>query len=98
MTSTAPGWYPNGDQWETYWDGTQWTDQHRPVQPAGMPAPPLMWDLNFSSAPSSLYADAPEGSAIAATLDGGETARTPTLRSTPTESSGRWRGAYLAGR
>ncbi len=40
MSSIAPGWYPNGEQWETYWDGTQWTDQHRPVAPAGMPAPP----------------------------------------------------------
>lgn len=38
--STPAGWYPNGDQWETYWDGTAWTDQHRPVQPIGMPAPP----------------------------------------------------------
>ncbi|WP_153302182.1 DUF2510 domain-containing protein [Microbacterium foliorum] len=40
MTSTAPGWYANGDQWETYWDGTQWTGQHRPVAPPAMPAPP----------------------------------------------------------
>lgn len=40
MTSTPAGWYPNGDQWETYWDGAQWTDQHRAVAPAGMPAPP----------------------------------------------------------
>lgn len=38
--STPAGWYPNGDQWETYWDGSGWTDQHRPVAPAGMPAPP----------------------------------------------------------
>lgn len=28
--STPAGWYPNGDQWETYWDGAAWTDQHRP--------------------------------------------------------------------
>ena len=38
--STAAGWYPNGDQWETYWDGEQWADQHRPVgKPAGAGAP-----------------------------------------------------------
>lgn len=40
MSTNAAGWYPNGDQWETYWDGAQWTDQHRQVAPAGMPAPP----------------------------------------------------------
>ena len=34
MTNTPAGWYPNGDQWETYWDGAQWTDQHRPRQAA----------------------------------------------------------------
>lgn len=28
--STPAGWYPNGDDWETYWDGAAWTDQHRP--------------------------------------------------------------------
>nr|WP_274635518.1 SHOCT domain-containing protein [Microbacterium bovistercoris] len=27
--STPAGWYPNGDDWETYWDGTSWTDQNR---------------------------------------------------------------------
>ena len=32
--SAAPGWYPNGDKWETYWDGTQWLDTHRPVEAA----------------------------------------------------------------
>lgn len=40
MSSTPAGWYPNGDQWETYWDGTQWTEQHRAIAPAGMPTPP----------------------------------------------------------
>lgn len=40
MTSNSAGWYPNGDEWESYWDGTQWTGEHRPVAPAGMPAPP----------------------------------------------------------
>lgn len=40
LMSTPAGWYPNGDQWETYWDGSGWTDQHRPVAPVGMPAPP----------------------------------------------------------
>ena len=38
--STAAGWYPNGDQWETYWDGEQWADRHRPVgKPAGTVSP-----------------------------------------------------------
>lgn len=31
MSMGAPaGWYANGDEWETYWDGSGWTDQHRP--------------------------------------------------------------------
>ncbi|WP_307218441.1 SHOCT domain-containing protein [Microbacterium sp. SORGH_AS_0888] len=35
MSTGAPaGWYPNGD-YETYWDGSQWTDQHRPKTDAG---------------------------------------------------------------
>ncbi len=38
--STPAGWYPNGDDWETYWDGTAWTDQHRPKGPQGPPPPP----------------------------------------------------------
>lgn len=62
MTSTAPGWYPNGDQWETYWDGTQWTEQHRPVQPAGMPAPP--------APPSTVTATAEPSGAAAYSDDG----------------------------
>lgn len=40
MSTTPAGWYANGDDWETYWDGQQWTDQHRAAGPAGMPAPP----------------------------------------------------------
>lgn len=40
MTNTPAGWYPNGDQWETYWDGAQWTDQHRPKAPSSPPPPP----------------------------------------------------------
>jgi|SRR6185312_13334848 len=28
--STPAGWYPNGEEWETYWDGNAWTDQNRP--------------------------------------------------------------------
>lgn len=35
----AAGWYANGDEWETYWDGSAWTDQHRPKQPPMPPAP-----------------------------------------------------------
>ena len=38
--STPAGWYPNGDDWETYWDGSGWTDQHRPKQPPVPTAPP----------------------------------------------------------
>ena len=37
--STPAGWYPNGDDWETYWDGSAWTDQHRPKEPF-LPPPP----------------------------------------------------------
>lgn len=37
--STPAGWYPNGDNWETYWDGTAWTEQHRSKEPQ-LPAPP----------------------------------------------------------
>lgn len=46
--STPAGWYPNGDHWETYWDGEAWTDRHRPRQaataapePATEPATPV---------------------------------------------------------
>lgn len=38
--STPAGWYPNGDDWETYWDGTSWTDQHRSKGPQAPPPPP----------------------------------------------------------
>lgn len=31
MGGAAAGWYANGPAWETYWDGTQWLDQHRQV-------------------------------------------------------------------
>lgn len=31
MSGAAAGWYANGTDWETYWDGTQWLDQHRPI-------------------------------------------------------------------
>lgn len=37
--STPAGWYPNGDHWETYWDGTAWTEQHRPRAAAPVAAP-----------------------------------------------------------
>lgn len=36
MTQTPPtpaGWYPQGDG-ERWWDGTQWSDHTRPLQPA----------------------------------------------------------------
>lgn len=32
--STPAGWYPNGDDWETHWDGAAWTNQHRPLNEA----------------------------------------------------------------
>ncbi len=41
---TPPGWYPDpsGGSGQRYWDGTQWTDQHQPAQPAQYtPAPPV---------------------------------------------------------
>lgn len=40
VVSMSAGWYPNGDDWETYWDGTAWTDQHRQKQPTPPPPPP----------------------------------------------------------
>jgi len=39
MSQNPAGWYPNGDEWESYWDGAAWTGEHRSVAP-GMPAPP----------------------------------------------------------
>ncbi|UIN31887.1 SHOCT domain-containing protein [Microbacterium binotii] len=30
IMGTPAGWYANGEHWETYWDGSSWTDQHRP--------------------------------------------------------------------
>lgn len=45
--SMPAGWYPNGDVYETYWDGSAWTDQHRaknappPPAPPAPPAPPI---------------------------------------------------------
>ena len=40
MSQNPEGWYPNGDEWETYWDGAAWTDQHRRTVHRGQPAPP----------------------------------------------------------
>lgn len=38
MSAVTPaGWYPNGEEWETYWDGSAWTDQHRPKSAADGP-------------------------------------------------------------
>ncbi|WP_407358044.1 DUF2510 domain-containing protein [Microbacterium sp. LTA6] len=37
--SMPAGWYPNGDDWETFWDGTAWTDQHRSKGPQTPPPP-----------------------------------------------------------
>lgn len=42
--STPAGWYPNGDHWDTYWDGSAWTDQHRP-RGASEPAPVAEVDI-----------------------------------------------------
>ncbi len=33
MSMASAGWYPNGDQWESYWDGERWLDMHRPIAP-----------------------------------------------------------------
>lgn len=30
MTSAPAGWYANGPEWETWWDGEQWSEHHRP--------------------------------------------------------------------
>lgn len=42
MSETPPGWHPQADGRERYWDGTQWTDQFRPAQgpPPEYPAAP----------------------------------------------------------
>lgn len=32
-----PGWYPTGDGWQRYWDGTQWTEHQAPVAAAATP-------------------------------------------------------------
>lgn len=65
MTDAAPaGWYPNGDQWETYWDGTAWTGEHRPrVGSSPVPVPvesrtlfPLEADgMTFELRPDGLH-------------------------------------------
>jgi uncharacterized protein len=31
----APGWYPAGDGYQWYWDGTAWTGDRAPLPPAG---------------------------------------------------------------
>ena len=33
-TAAQPGWYPNSDGGETWWDGQAWTDSQRPAQGA----------------------------------------------------------------
>ena len=38
--SAPAGWYPNGEKWETYWDGSAWTDQHRPREATPAAAAP----------------------------------------------------------
>lgn len=37
--SSTPGWYPQPDGQERYYDGDNWTDQVRAPQPAGAPGP-----------------------------------------------------------
>lgn len=40
MSNTPPpGWYPNGEHWETWWDGLAWTEHHREVAPHAYAAP-----------------------------------------------------------
>ncbi|MGL5928915.1 MAG: DUF2510 domain-containing protein [Dermatophilaceae bacterium] len=47
--SAPPGWHPQPDGRERFWDGTQWTDQFRTpapptsVPPAAAPPPPPSW-------------------------------------------------------
>ncbi|GAA2015835.1 DUF2510 domain-containing protein [Microbacterium ulmi] len=38
MNSIPAGWYPDGAEWETFWDGRGWTDRHRMRPPAVAPA------------------------------------------------------------
>ncbi|MGL5816898.1 MAG: DUF2510 domain-containing protein [Phycicoccus sp.] len=38
--SAPPGWHPQPDGRERYWDGTRWTDQFRSPTPTGAPEPP----------------------------------------------------------
>lgn len=53
--SMSAGWYPNGDDWETYWDGAAWTDQHRQKQPTP-PPPPTPPTLATASDEATAYA------------------------------------------
>ena len=39
--STPPGWYPDGQGGQRWWDGTQWTEHTQPPQAAvRRPHPP----------------------------------------------------------
>ncbi|GAA4819180.1 DUF2510 domain-containing protein [Nocardioides caeni] len=37
--STPPGWYPDGQGGQRWWDGSQWTSHTQPAQPPQQPAP-----------------------------------------------------------
>jgi hypothetical protein len=37
--STPPGWYPDGQGGQRWWDGEQWTDQTQPAGTSDRPAP-----------------------------------------------------------
>ena len=50
--ATPAGWYPDGQGNERWWDGTQWTDNTRPLGGGGAPAP---------AAPAAPAGDQPGG-------------------------------------
>lgn len=76
---TPAGWYEDGVTagQERYWDGTQWTDQFRPILPPAPPAPPVVPAAPVEpaapaapEAPASAYPAYPAAAAASATPPG----------------------------
>lgn len=63
MTNAPPGWYANGVDLESWWDGERWHDVHRPVNSTVSPtpvaeyAPPNASQLSNSGVPALLLGD-----------------------------------------